>query len=236
VISDIKARFEELQKTLDERRTELQKQLTDISSELMKQMSSESEALKNGLEEHIIQISAIESILASDDVTIMSQAAVMSKSIQDIIENERKRPPAYSGNCDMAVSFYSAQPITANQPMNVYRTIYGYISNDPEELTFVKGQDVIIYQQDGDWWWGEIDNRQGYIPANHLELVTPDLNSSLKDFEELIAEEGSLDIVERDVPSVLSKPAVMERQNSPRSIYTVRKSLPPTPVRPQDKK
>jgi len=49
--------------------------------------------------------------------------------------------------------------------------IYDFSSDDPQELSFSEGDEILISQQDGEWWWGDKDGRQGYVPANHLEEI-----------------------------------------------------------------
>lgn len=52
-----------------------------------------------------------------------------------------------------------------------YLAIYEFTSNDPQELPFNEGDVIWILQQEGDWWWGEKDGVQGFVPANHLEEI-----------------------------------------------------------------
>ena len=56
----------------------------------------------------------------------------------------------------------------------VVYAVYDYESQRPDELSFRDGDRAIILRkgddQEIDWWWAKIDDREGYVPRTHFAL------------------------------------------------------------------
>ena len=49
-------------------------------------------------------------------------------------------------------------------------TLYPYVKQNDDELTFQKGAVVnVISKEDNDWWKGEINGISGVFPANYVQ-------------------------------------------------------------------
>ena len=56
----------------------------------------------------------------------------------------------------------------------IYAGIYDCDSEDYDELTFKKGDQMCIISTDeGDWWWARLKDsgREGYIPSNYVAEI-----------------------------------------------------------------
>lgn len=59
-------------------------------------------------------------------------------------------------------------------PKSVYQSLYDYDARTEDDLSFKKGQKlVIVNNSDGDWWQAKLlgDERVGYIPSNYVAPV-----------------------------------------------------------------
>ena len=46
------------------------------------------------------------------------------------------------------------------------------VLDDPQDLAFEPDETVAVQNLDNeDWWFGYIGERQGYFPANHVQLL-----------------------------------------------------------------
>lgn len=49
--------------------------------------------------------------------------------------------------------------------------LWDHITMDPEELGFRAGDLIqVIYMSDKDWWWGVIEEREGWFPATFVRV------------------------------------------------------------------
>jgi len=62
-----------------------------------------------------------------------------------------------------------ARPVPA-QTKPQARAQWDFNSQNPDELSFKAGEIIIIHEQAGDWWRGEIRGRTGLLPANYVQL------------------------------------------------------------------
>jgi len=59
--------------------------------------------------------------------------------------------------------------------------LFDYAAQQPNELSVQRGACVtILSNEDPHWWRGQIDNREGYIPASYVALE--DIASSVSGF------------------------------------------------------
>ena len=54
----------------------------------------------------------------------------------------------------------------------VVYALWEYESQSPDELSFAEGDAITILRRQDDnetgWWWGRLDDKEGYIPRNLL--------------------------------------------------------------------
>lgn len=52
------------------------------------------------------------------------------------------------------------------------KAIYAFTGTNDMELTFKEGTVMQLLQKvDADWWWCDLDDKQGYVPANYVEMT-----------------------------------------------------------------
>lgn len=50
-----------------------------------------------------------------------------------------------------------------------YVALYPYDSAENGDLTFNQGEVILVVKKEGDWWTGNIGDRNGIFPANYVE-------------------------------------------------------------------
>ncbi|KAF9924761.1 hypothetical protein FBU30_005311 [Linnemannia zychae] len=59
-----------------------------------------------------------------------------------------------------------------NDMLVLVRAMYDFHSEDPTNLTFLRGDVIqVLAQLDSGWWAGLIDDRQGWFPSNYVEIL-----------------------------------------------------------------
>jgi hypothetical protein len=48
--------------------------------------------------------------------------------------------------------------------------LYDFVAEDEGELSFTKGDTLIIHSTDGEWWEGEYNGKRGLLPSNYVKL------------------------------------------------------------------
>jgi len=64
-----------------------------------------------------------------------------------------------------------AQPLAVNQNLKIFVALYDYDARTAEDLSFKKGEHLIIIDdKQGDWWYArsKSSSREGYIPSNYI--------------------------------------------------------------------
>lgn len=52
------------------------------------------------------------------------------------------------------------------------KAVYAFAGTNDMELTFQEGTVMQLLQKvDADWWWCDLDDKQGYVPANYVEMT-----------------------------------------------------------------
>jgi len=51
------------------------------------------------------------------------------------------------------------------------RALYDYRATRPDELSFSKGDVIILISADGEWWQGKKDNKVGLFPSSHVRII-----------------------------------------------------------------
>ncbi|KAL0491056.1 arginine N-methyltransferase [Acrasis kona] len=117
--------------------------------------------------------------------------------------------PPHSYQEDVAAqNNYYEEPVYQSNEMR-FVAIYDFTSDDPQELCFMEGDEIIISQQDGEWWWGEKDGRQGYVPANHLQEIGASIEEGTHSQEGTSVEE----------PTVYEEPAPAQEEYKEEMIH-----------------
>lgn len=53
--------------------------------------------------------------------------------------------------------------------------VYNYDAQNPDELSFREGDKIIVLrkgdEQERDWWWSRLRDREGYVPRNLLGIT-----------------------------------------------------------------
>lgn len=52
-----------------------------------------------------------------------------------------------------------------------YIATYAYQSSEPGDLTFDRGDLILVTKMEGDWWSGSIGSRSGIFPCNYVKEV-----------------------------------------------------------------
>lgn len=50
-----------------------------------------------------------------------------------------------------------------------YLALYPYVSGENGDLTFNQGEVILVTKKEGDWWTGNVGDRNGIFPANYVE-------------------------------------------------------------------
>lgn len=58
--------------------------------------------------------------------------------------------------------------------------LYDYVAHNADELSFHVGDEVLILQKgddlEKDWWWGQLQQREGYVPRNYIGVSSSLIN------------------------------------------------------------
>jgi len=63
------------------------------------------------------------------------------------------------------------QSVSTGPPRMVAQALYAFTAQSPAELSFNFGDRITILTQQGEWWQGEINGKQGLIPSNYVQLI-----------------------------------------------------------------
>jgi len=63
-----------------------------------------------------------------------------------------------------------ARPIPPPTTKPQARAQWDFAAQNQDEISFKAGDILIIHEQSGDWWRGEIHGRTGLLPANYVQL------------------------------------------------------------------
>jgi hypothetical protein len=67
---------------------------------------------------------------------------------------------------------YDAAKKSAEPASECLKALYGFTGTNDMELTFPEGAVMQLLQKvDADWWWCDYEDKQGYVPANYVELA-----------------------------------------------------------------
>ncbi|KAL7715029.1 SH3 domain-containing protein [Entamoeba marina] len=67
-------------------------------------------------------------------------------------------------------SIVNTIPVLSNPLLRV-KALYDYEASDETELSLREGDVIDIYNNDGDWWEGELRGQKGLVPANFVEYL-----------------------------------------------------------------
>jgi hypothetical protein len=63
------------------------------------------------------------------------------------------------------------------------KALYDYTGSNDLELTFTTGTTMQLLEKvDADWWWCDLNDKQGYVPANYVEVVKAPTKSKTSKF------------------------------------------------------
>lgn len=60
------------------------------------------------------------------------------------------------------------------------RARYNFTARSEKELSFNKGDVITVTDQDEEWWYGEIDGKEGLLPSNYVEVIEEKPSFTLK--------------------------------------------------------
>jgi len=49
--------------------------------------------------------------------------------------------------------------------------VWDFVGQNQNELSFSKGEKLVILEQNGDWWQAEKNGKKGIIPGNYVRLL-----------------------------------------------------------------
>ena len=49
---------------------------------------------------------------------------------------------------------------------------YSYQANNDDELSFTKGNFILVTSQEGEWWTGDLNGKIGVFPSNYVQPVS----------------------------------------------------------------
>eukprot|EP01117_Protostelium_nocturnum_P020571 TRINITY_DN9323_c0_g1_i1.p1 TRINITY_DN9323_c0_g1~~TRINITY_DN9323_c0_g1_i1.p1 ORF type:complete len:496 (+),score=210.55 TRINITY_DN9323_c0_g1_i1:162-1649(+) len=87
--------------------------------------------------------------------------------------------PLLSNRGSMPLQAPTSPVPTRKPPQNAlkYRAVFKYDARNTNELTFAKGDTVIVTEQTGkNWWRGKIGNREGRFPASYVRELDEKTN------------------------------------------------------------
>jgi hypothetical protein len=67
-----------------------------------------------------------------------------------------------------AASHNPSRPLPQAKPQA--KALWDFVGQNPDEISFRAGETIIIHEQSGDWWKGEVHGRIGVLPANYVQL------------------------------------------------------------------
>lgn len=70
-------------------------------------------------------------------------------------------------------AYESAQSASTTAPAVQYvKALYDYTGSNDLELTFTEGTQMQLLEKvDSDWWWCDLNDKQGYVPSTYVEVV-----------------------------------------------------------------
>lgn len=61
--------------------------------------------------------------------------------------------------------------------------VFDYTAQQPDELSFTAGQQLTVLRKgdenEREWWWSRLGDKEGYIPRNLLGVSTYDLEENI---------------------------------------------------------
>jgi hypothetical protein len=51
------------------------------------------------------------------------------------------------------------------------KALYDFNAQESNELGFKFGDVIIIHNNNGEWWEGELNTKKGLVPANYLTIL-----------------------------------------------------------------
>ncbi|CAF1046778.1 unnamed protein product [Brachionus calyciflorus] len=77
--------------------------------------------------------------------------------------------------------------------VKVFKALYNYNAQRPEELSFREGDLIYVSDMitDKNWWKARVNNRDGFVPSNYIEEQTESLLNPIHD----AAKRGNLDFL-----------------------------------------
>jgi len=77
---------------------------------------------------------------------------------------QRSAPPPPQGQ-------RTAPPPPGRQSFPLAQGMWAFTAENPNELSFNSGDTLEILEQNGDWWKGRLNGKEGLFPANYVKLV-----------------------------------------------------------------
>ncbi|XP_067948213.1 cytoplasmic protein NCK2-like isoform X2 [Watersipora subatra] len=116
-----------------------------------------------------IKPSILESLKNIGKGTLGRKKSVDRLQIQQLAQNFAENGAHHSSGPGEAPDVHIGSTVTAK---------YSYIAQQPDELSFSKGDKVIVIEQSNDGWWkGTKDSEKGWFPSNYVEALAEQLYS-----------------------------------------------------------
>lgn len=131
------------------------------------------------------------------------------------------RPPQMSLNASGGKAQFSFQaPIGSSKKQQTVVALYDYRAQRSDELTLVRGDNILLLHKDNDnWWMGELpDGRQGFFPANYVAKADDDEDDfdKIRSYTAVRTKDGDLKFLSgaEDEDSDTEKPQPSSSQSS----------------------
>ncbi|ELP86591.1 hypothetical protein EIN_162250 [Entamoeba invadens IP1] len=57
------------------------------------------------------------------------------------------------------------------KPLCTVQSLYDFDATQENELSLTEGDVVDVLEENGDWWYGEINGKRGYFPSNYVRTI-----------------------------------------------------------------
>ncbi|XP_067097930.1 protein phosphatase 1, regulatory subunit 13Bb isoform X1 [Osmerus mordax] len=107
-------------------------------------------------------------------VLVESGAAIFASTISDVETAADKCEEMEEGFIQCSQFLYGVQEKMGVMNKGVVYALWEYDAQSSDELSFAEGDAITILRRQDDneteWWWGHLDDKEGYVPRNLLGL------------------------------------------------------------------
>jgi len=81
------------------------------------------------------------------------------------------KPPVGNAGRQLPPSPVKTTAPTATVTTKQAQALYKFMGEEDTELSFEKGDIIIIHKSEGEWWEGELNGNRGTLPSNYVKLI-----------------------------------------------------------------